>query len=94
MTFGLKNAPGTYQRTMDVFLDNVKWHFAPVYLDDIVTFSKAPEEHIRDIREVPPLLNNAGVSLKLKEIPVLYRNHRRFETRNTHNTSQNRIPHN
>lgn len=34
----LKNALGTFQQKMNVILVNVKWHFAFVYLDDIVIY--------------------------------------------------------
>ena len=34
MPFGLKNAPATFQRAVDIILSRVKWETAPVYLDD------------------------------------------------------------
>lgn len=52
MPFGLRNAPGTYQRTTDVIFAMEKWQFALVYLDDILIFSKTTKEHIRYITEV------------------------------------------
>lgn len=38
MQFGLMSAPGTFQKTMDVILANVKWRFISIYFDDIVIF--------------------------------------------------------
>ena len=38
MPFGLKNAPGTFQRAANVILAGVKWQFALVYLDDIIIY--------------------------------------------------------
>lgn len=43
MKFGLRNAPGTLQRIMDVIRSSVIWKFALVHSDDIVFFSKTPE---------------------------------------------------
>lgn len=65
MPFGLREARGTFQRSMDVVLLTVKWQFALDYLDNIVIFSKTTKEHIYHMREVLTLLNIAGVPLKL-----------------------------
>ncbi len=45
MPFGLKNAPSTFRRAIDMILATVKWQFAIVYLDDIIIFSRTSEEH-------------------------------------------------
>ena len=55
MSFGLCNAPGTFQRLMnDVFAPFMKGkdRFLIVYLDDIVIFSKTKEEHECHVRQV------------------------------------------
>lgn len=65
MTFELCNAPGPFQRTMDVIPSSVKWHCALVYFDDIVIIDKTPEQHISHVRNILPLLNSAGAILKL-----------------------------
>ena len=67
MPFGLRNAPGTFQRAIDVILAQVRWQYSLVYLDDIVVFSKTGEEHIDHVRSVLSLLADAGVTLKLKK---------------------------
>ena len=36
MPFGLKNAPATFQRVMDIIMATVLWKFALVYIDDII----------------------------------------------------------
>lgn len=64
---GLKNAPATFQRAVDILLMTVKWQFALVYLEDIVTFSTTPRQHIEHTKKVLGLLSKAGVSLKLKK---------------------------
>lgn len=67
MPFRLRNAPGTFQRTMDFILSTVKWRFALVYFDDIAVFSKSPEEYIEHVRHVFTLLSDAAITLKLKK---------------------------
>lgn len=46
MTFKIENTPNTFQRAMDVIITPVKWQIALTYLDDIVKFSRMPEEHV------------------------------------------------
>lgn len=64
MPFGLRNAPGTFQRAADVILAKVKWTTALVYLDDVIVYSRTKEEHYEHLRTVLSLLKDAGVSLK------------------------------
>lgn len=66
MPFELWNAPGYFQRITDVTLPNVKEHFAFRYLDYTFVFFMTPGEHVRHIRKVLMLLNNAAVTQKLK----------------------------
>lgn len=65
MPFGLKNAPSTFQRSIDIILASVKWQYAIEYLDDIIVFSSTVEEHKWHLRSVLGMLRNAGMSLKL-----------------------------
>lgn len=67
MPFGLKNAPATFQRAIDIILSKVKWQYALVYLDDVIIYSKSVEDHFAHVRTVLTLLQNAGVSLKLNK---------------------------
>lgn len=66
MAFGLKNAPGMFQRVMEVLHKKVKWQCALIYLDDFIILLRTPDEHIRHIRLILTLLQNAGVTLKFK----------------------------
>ena len=65
MPFGLKNAPATFQRAVDIVLSRVKWQYALVYLDDVIVYSKTLREHFSHMRTILSLLQDAGVSLKL-----------------------------
>ena len=67
MPFGLKNAPATFQRALDMILSGVRWTTCLIYIDNVIIFSKTLEEHIRHTDEVLGLLKEAGVSLKLKK---------------------------
>ena len=67
MSFGLCNAPATFQRLMNYVLRPVFGKKALVYLDDVIIFSSTLEEHLADIREVFQLLRQANLKLKLKK---------------------------
>lgn len=67
MSFGLNNAPATFQRAMDVILASVEWQFAIVYIDDIIILSRLPEQHLEHTEEVLRLMKKAGMTIKLKK---------------------------
>ena len=67
MPFGLTNAPATFQRLMDIALNKFKWQNCLVYLDDIVIYSNTFDDHCRDVAQILEVLQQAGVSLKLKK---------------------------
>lgn len=71
MLFGLENTIETFERIMGVIFDSVEWRFALVFLDDIVIFSKTPEEHIDHVWQVLTLVQFARNTLKLKECFLL-----------------------
>ena len=64
MPFGLTNAPATFQRLMESCLGELHLNWCIIYLDDIIVFSRTPEEHILRIRAVFEKLKAAGLKLK------------------------------
>ena len=50
MTFGLKNAGATYQRTMDLIFHDLLCIILEVYIDDIVIKSVEFSHHLADLR--------------------------------------------
>ena len=71
MPFGLKNAPATFQRAVDIILSRVKWETALTYPDDVIVYLRSVTEHMAHVREVLRLLHSAGVSLKLSKCAFL-----------------------
>ena len=65
--FGLTNAPPTFQRNMkDIFKEDLYKHVL-IFLDDVLTFSKTPEEHLEHLEKVFIVLRKAGLRLKPKK---------------------------
>ena len=64
MPFGLTNALATFQCLMETCLGEMHLKWCIVYLDDIIVFSKTPEEHIERLRGVFQKLSTAGLRLK------------------------------
>ena len=52
MPFGLTNAPATFQCLMESYLRDMHLKWCIIYFDDIIMFSKTPEEHIQRLRGV------------------------------------------
>ena len=65
LPFGLRNAPATFQRAMDILLSKVRWKYVLVYLDEIIFFSNGRDEHLRHLQAVLRVLRNAGATLRL-----------------------------
>lgn len=52
MPFGLVNAPGSFQRAMNLILHGLTWKTYIVYLDDIIIFSNTFEEYLEHLGQV------------------------------------------
>ena len=63
MPFGLRNAPATFQRSLDIILSGVRWQSCLIYLEDVIVLSRSTDEHLRHV-EIITLLRRAGVSPK------------------------------
>ena len=61
-TFGLKNAGATFQRMMDGILGDLP--FCICYVDDILIFSRTPEEHRQHLKHVLTLLQKNGLVVR------------------------------
>ena len=63
--FGLAQVPAYFQELMTGILKD--FNFAIAYLDDIIIFSKTPEEHLAHIRKVFEKLHSANLLMKLSK---------------------------
>ena len=66
LSFGLTNAPSTFQAVMNEKFGHLHT-FCVVYLDDILIFSKTPEEHLKHLDTVLQILEREGLYAKLKK---------------------------
>ena len=65
LPMGLTNAPSVFMAAMNRILRDLK--FAIVYLDDILIYSKNPEEHVEHVRQVLERLSLHSYYAKLKK---------------------------
>ena len=64
MTFGLTNAPATFQRLMESCLGELHLNCCIIYLDDIIVFNRMSEEHLHRLNAVFNKLKADGLKLK------------------------------
>ena len=64
MPFGLKNAPATFQRLMDLVLTGLQGTELFVYLDDIVLYANSLEEHEEKFNKLMERLITANLKLQ------------------------------
>jgi Reverse transcriptase (RNA-dependent DNA polymerase) len=67
MPFGLRNAPATFQRLVDITLAELTCKSCLLYLDDIIVFSKTLEKHLKHLDTVLHRIYRAGLYLNLKK---------------------------
>jgi len=80
MSFGLTNAPATFERLMDLVLKGLNWEQCLVYLDDVVVFGNSFEETMVNLRLVLERFREANLKIKppkcaLFQREVLYLGH-------------------
>ena len=64
MTFGLCNAPATFQRLIQSCLSKLNLIYCLIYLDDIVIFSQMAEEHLHQLQVVFDQFREYNLKLK------------------------------
>ena len=70
MPFGLANAPVVFSQLMSIVLDGIET-FAMAYLDDIMVFSRSPEEHFEHLQRVFDRIKRHGLKLKQSKCQFL-----------------------
>ena len=71
MPFGLTNVRATFQHLMETCLGEIHLKWCIIYPDDIIVFSKTPEEHIERLSGVFEKLSAADLRLKLSKCEFL-----------------------
>ena len=67
MSFGLCNAPRTFQAFINKIFRDFLNIFCTVYLDDILVYSNTEEEHIHYVRQVLEWLRKVGLFLNINK---------------------------
>lgn len=65
MAFGMRNAPATFQRLMNIVLSGLS--FCEAYLDDLVVCSETWVEHLEHLRVVYGRLKEANLTVNLSK---------------------------
>ncbi|XP_057329925.1 uncharacterized protein LOC130670528 [Microplitis mediator] len=73
MPFGLKTAPATFQRIMNIVLSGLQGIEVFVYLDDIVIYASSLEEHSLKLERVMKRLKDANLKLQPDKCEFLRR---------------------
>ena len=70
MPFGLNNSPSVFQSLMNIVLKGLE-NFAVAYLDDILIFSRTPQEHMKHLQIVFDRLRAHDLKLKISKCSFL-----------------------
>jgi len=69
LPFGLKNAPSEFQRIMNDILNTFS-HFAIVYIDDVLIYSKSIDEHWKHLKSFLEIIEINGLAVSAKKIKL------------------------
>ena len=67
LSFGLTNAPSTFQSVMNAIFGDLVGKCVMVYLDDILVYSRTPAEHLAHLRAVLQRLREHKLYIKLSK---------------------------
>ena len=70
--FGLQNAPGAFQRSMENTLQGLRDEICAPYLDDTIVFANDFDSHLENVRKVLQRLRKHGVKLNPKKCKLFY----------------------
>ena len=73
LSFGLTNAPASFQLFMQRVFDGIVNDYVYLFLDDILIVSSSWEEHLAHLREVFERLRRAGLKLKPNKCRIAVR---------------------
>jgi len=67
MPFGLCNAPATFHREMNKILFDLIGVCVYIFIDDILIFSKTPEEHVKHLILVLDIFKNFNIKINIEK---------------------------
>lgn len=67
LSFGLKNAPSSFQREMQAVLREFPWSKVVIYIDDILIMEETYEKHMQLLGKVLQTLENHGMKIKAEK---------------------------
>jgi hypothetical protein len=73
MSFGLCNAPSTFQRVMNLVLRGLTWNTVLAFLDDILVLGKNFDDHLKNLEEVLQRFRTHNLKLKPKKCSLFRR---------------------
>lgn len=70
MSFGLTNAPATFQAVMNTLFAQWLRQFVLVFVDDILVYSKSLEDHLQHLHKVFQILSENQLFIKQSKCPT------------------------